>query len=113
MAQPVKTRKYDASSRRAAARQRREDILAAAYALMLRDGYAATTVDAIATEAGVSAETVYKAFAGKPGIVRALVHRALEGSGPEPAEVRSDRLRESSTGQELVAGLFQALDERV
>lgn len=104
MAQPVKTRKYDASSRRAAARQRREDILAAAYALMLRDGYAATTVDAIATEAGVSAETVYKAFAGKPGIVRALVHRALEGSGPEPAEVRSDRLRESSTGQELVAG---------
>jgi AcrR family transcriptional regulator len=80
------------------------DVLAAAHRLMLRDGYAATTVGAIAAEAGVSPETVYKAFGGKPGVVRALFRQALEGAGPEPAEERSNRLREGSTGEELVAG---------
>ncbi len=104
MPAPVKTRRYDASGRRALARARRQDILAAARELMLRDGYAATTVAAIAAAAGVSSETVYKAFGGKPGIVRALYRQALEGAGPEPAEVRSNRLRDRSTGHELVAG---------
>ena len=104
MDQPVKTRRYDASSRRAAARQRRDDILSAARELMLRNGYAATTVGAIARAAGVSTETVYKAFGDKPGVVQALYRRGLEGSGDEPAEERSNRLRGVSTGHELVAG---------
>jgi AcrR family transcriptional regulator len=109
--QPVKPRSYDASGRRAAARQRREDILTAARDLMLRRGYAATTVDAIATAAGVSSETVYKAFGGKPGIARALYRRGLEGSGTVPAEERSNRLRGVSTGHELVAGWAQLASE--
>src|SRR4051794_36238976 len=72
---------------------------------MLRDGYAATTIGSIATAAAVSPETVYKAFGGKPGIVRALHRQALEGAGPHPAEERSNRLRETATtGHELVAG---------
>src|SRR5215218_70130 len=71
---------------------------------MLRDGYAATTIGSIAATAGVSAETIYKTFGGKPGIVRALYQQALEGSGPEGAEHRSDRLRGTATGHELVAG---------
>ena len=104
MAAPVKARRYDASGRRAAAAQRRQDILVAARELMLRDGYAATTIGAIATAAAVSAETVYKAFGGKPGIVRALYQEALKGAGAEPAEKRSNRLRDRSTGHELVAG---------
>lgn len=104
MPAPVKTRRYDASGRRAAADMRRQKILATARELMLRDGYAATTIASIVTGAGVSAETVYKAFGGKPGIVRALYRQALEGAGPEPAEERSNRLRDNATGHELVAG---------
>lgn len=100
----VKARRYDASARRALALARREQVLASARELMLRDGYAATTLGSIADAAGVSVETVYKAFGGKPGIVRALYLRALEGAGPEPAETRSDRLRETSDGHELVSG---------
>ncbi|MGB7818950.1 MAG: TetR/AcrR family transcriptional regulator [Ornithinibacter sp.] len=104
MPAPVKTRRYDATTRRAQAESRREAILAAARDLMLRDGYAATTIGSIATAAAVSAETIYKAFAGKPGLVRALYQQALEGAGREPAEQRSNRLRETATGHELVAG---------
>jgi AcrR family transcriptional regulator len=102
--QHVKTRRYDASGRRAAAARRRDAILAVARDLMLQHGYAATTIGAIATVAGVSPETIYKAFGDKPGIVRALYHKALEGTGEEPAEQRSDRLRGVSTGHQLVAG---------
>jgi AcrR family transcriptional regulator len=100
----VKTRRYDATNRRALAKARREAILAAARDLMLRDGYAATTIGSIAAAAAVSAETIYKAFGGKPGIVRALYQQALEGDGPEPAEQRSNRLRGTASGHELVAG---------
>jgi AcrR family transcriptional regulator len=101
---PVKTRGYDASNRRALAEARRATVLGAARELMLRDGYAATTVTRIASEAGVSVETVYKAFGGKPGIVRALSQQALEGAGGEPAEQRSNRLRGTSNGHQLAAG---------
>jgi AcrR family transcriptional regulator len=38
-------------------------------------------------------DTIYKAFGGKPGLVRALWHRALEGVGPVAAERRSDELQ--------------------
>jgi len=68
-------------------------VLDVAERLMLRDGYDATTVAAVAEGADVSPETVYKSFGAKPDLVRALVRRGLEGAGPEPAETRSDRLR--------------------
>ena len=93
MTTPVKSRRYDSSGRRAAAHARRQRVLDAAERLLHRDGYAATTVAAIAEESGVSPETVYKSFGGKPGLVRALFDRALEGAGPTPAETRSDALR--------------------
>jgi AcrR family transcriptional regulator len=95
MSTHVKGRPYDSSSRREAARARRAGVVAVAGRLMARDGYAATTVNAIAAEAGVSPETVYKAFGGKPGLVRALFRQALEGAGTVPAESRSDALRDT------------------
>jgi AcrR family transcriptional regulator len=88
-------RRYDSSGRRERARQTREQIVDAAEALFLSDGYAATTVAAIAAAARVSVETIYKGFGGKPGLVRAIVERGLAGAGPVPAEQRSDRIRDS------------------
>jgi AcrR family transcriptional regulator len=109
--QRVKARSYDGSRRRAAARQRRGNILDAALELMQERGYAATTIADIASAAGVSPETIYKSFGGKTGVVRALFHRALKGAGTVPAEERSDRLRGVSTGHELVAGWAQLASE--
>ena len=90
-------RRYDASGRQAQARRNREAILDAAQRQLLEGGYAATTVAAVAREAGVSVETVYKGFGGKPGLVRALYDRGLVGPGPVPAYLRADAVREQET----------------
>src|SRR5947209_1382133 len=92
----VKPRPYDASRRRAVADRRRVVIIDAATTLFLEHGYAATTVSRVARAAGVSEETVFKAFGGKPGLVRAIWERGLAGAGDVPAEVRSDAQRASA-----------------
>jgi AcrR family transcriptional regulator len=86
-------RPYDARRRRERARENRDRIVDAAEELFLRDGYGPTTIAVVADAAGVSVDTIYKAFGGKPGLVRAIRSRALEGEGPLPAERRSDELQ--------------------
>jgi AcrR family transcriptional regulator len=88
-------RRYDSSGRRERARQTRDQITDSARELFLADGYADTTVAAIATAAHVSVETIYKSFGGKPGLVRAIMEKSLAGEGPVPAEQRSDRIRDT------------------
>jgi AcrR family transcriptional regulator len=100
----VKTRSYDSSRRRADARARRETVLGAARELFLRDGFAGTTVAAIADRAEVSAEMVYKTFGGKAGLIEALYRQAVLGSGDEPAFERSDRLRGLADPREILFG---------
>src|SRR4051794_16852118 len=86
------TRPYNSIRRREQAERTRQEVAEVARRRFLADGYAATTIAAVAGEAGVSVETIYKIFGGKPGLVRAIRERALEGAGPEPAETRSDAL---------------------
>lgn len=88
-------RRYDSSGRRERARQTRDQVTDTARELFLSRGYADTTVAAIAAAAHVSVETIYKGFGGKPGLVRAIVERALAGEGPVPAEQRSDHIRDT------------------
>lgn len=85
-------RRYDGSARRAHAERVRETLVDTAREMLLRDGYAATTIPNIARECGISAESVYKRYAGKPALVRAVVTQALQGVGPVAAETRSDAL---------------------
>jgi AcrR family transcriptional regulator len=99
-------RRYDATGRQARAEQLRDEVLQCARTLFLEHGYASTTVSAVAAAAGVSAEMVYKAFGGKPGIVRTIFERSLLGSGPGPAELRSDAAQLASTNPR---GLFRQL----
>jgi AcrR family transcriptional regulator len=83
MTQGVK-RSYDSTRRREQAAETQRQILRAAQRLFERDGYATTTVAAIASEAGVATKTVYLAFESKSGILRALWHLLLRG---DPADV--------------------------
>jgi len=93
---PVKTRRrYDSSGRKERARQVRDQITDIAAEMFQSGGYAATTVVAIAAASRVSVETIYKAFGGKPGMVRAIIERGLAGPGPVPAEQRSDQIRDT------------------
>jgi AcrR family transcriptional regulator len=79
MAEPVKARRYESPLRREQAAATRRRILGAAQELFERDGYAATSMAAIATAAGVSLKTVYLAFETKSGVLRALWHLLLRG----------------------------------
>jgi len=100
----VKGRRYDASGRRRASAQRRLVVVGQARRLFLEHGFGGTTVAAVAQAAGVSVETIYKAFGGKAGLVRAVWEQALEGGGPVPAEERSDAVSAvADDPQEVVA----------
>jgi AcrR family transcriptional regulator len=80
MPEPVKAkRRYDSTRRRAQAAATRADILDAAQRLFEQRGYAATSMEAIAAEAGVALKTVYVAFETKSGLLRALWHLLLRG----------------------------------
>src|SRR3954469_24488833 len=79
MAEPVKPRRYHSPRRRQQAEATRLGVLEAAERLFHRQGYAATSVAAIATDAGVAAKTVYLAFESKGGVLRALWHLLLRG----------------------------------
>jgi AcrR family transcriptional regulator len=64
MPEPVK-RNYSSTLRAEQARATRRAIVAAAGELFVRDGYGATTVDALALAAGVSRKTVFTSVGGK------------------------------------------------
>ncbi len=72
-------RRYESPRRREQAAATRELILDAANSLFERDGYAATSMVAIADRAGVSLKTVYLGFETKSGLLRAVWHRVLRG----------------------------------
>jgi AcrR family transcriptional regulator len=82
MDRPVK-RRYNAARRRAAAEATRERICAAAEKLFLRDGYARTSIRAVAHEAGVAEATVYLAFSTKATLLDATIARATRDNDGE------------------------------
>src|SRR5262245_46797929 len=85
MEHPVK-RRYDASGRRAAAEATRERICAAAERLFLRDGYARTSIRAVAREAGVAEATVYLGFSTKSALLNATIFRATGAEEGKPLD---------------------------
>ncbi|MGD9985875.1 TetR/AcrR family transcriptional regulator [Pseudonocardia sp.] len=72
------TRSYTSALRDEQARRTRATVLDAATRCFERDGYAATTMKAIAAEAGVSAQTVFTQGT-KPALLLAAVDRGFTG----------------------------------
>jgi len=83
MSDPPVKRRYDATARRANAAVTRTRICAAAEALFLRDGYARTTIKAVAKAAGVAEATVYVAFADKAALLDTVIVRATRDNASE------------------------------
>jgi AcrR family transcriptional regulator len=67
-------REYDSSGRQARAQETRRHILEAARKLFMERGYAGATAEAIAAEAGVSAQTIYAIFKNKKRILVSLMN---------------------------------------
>ncbi len=99
----VKRRTYRSSTRRDNAAETRRRILAAARTLFMESGYA-TTIETIASAAGVAPQTVYAGFGSKRGILFALLDEmavnadveqlaaALEAAAGDPARQLRERI---------------------
>lgn len=79
-------RKYDSPRRRAQAARTRSDIVEAARRLFEANGYAGTTLAAVASEADVAVETIYRTFGGKGALLEEVIRAAVAG-GAERATV--------------------------
>jgi AcrR family transcriptional regulator len=75
----VKRRGYNAPRRQAEAQRHRTRILGAARERFLTLGYAAATLPAIASDAGVSVETIYKVFGNKGRLFKTVFDVDLAG----------------------------------
>lgn len=72
--QKLTKREYDSTRRQAQAQETRRHILEAARKLFMERGYAGATAEAIAAEAGVSAQTIYAIFKNKKRILVSLMN---------------------------------------
>ncbi len=98
---------HDPGGQTRTARKRRA-ILDAATTLFLREGYLATSMDQIAAAASVSKQTVYKQFADKRSLFRAIVTGTVaEVSDPVAEQVAG--LRDSTDLAAGLQGLARAL----
>jgi AcrR family transcriptional regulator len=80
------TRRYTSTVRDEGARQTRRAITDAATVLFVRDGYAATSLAAIAQEACCARPTVFAVFGSKSALLRQVLDEALAGDD-EPVPV--------------------------
>jgi AcrR family transcriptional regulator len=79
MKEPVKGKSEAGRRREARAQQTRQRIVDASAHLFVDRGYAATTVELIAGEAGVAAATVYQAFGTKHAILARVLDISVAG----------------------------------
>jgi AcrR family transcriptional regulator len=94
--QPVKSHRAPRTRRAEQAEQTRRRILNAATSLFTEEGFATTTIEAIAARADVAVETVYSRFRSKANLLDSILGPAITGKDdhrtlfdlPEFAEVR-------------------------
>ncbi|TDW15385.1 TetR/AcrR family transcriptional regulator [Kribbella kalugense] len=76
-------------SRRERAQSTRRRIVEAAYQRFTEQGYAATTMDSVAGDAGVAVQTVYFTFRTKGELLQAAYEHAVDGPDGVPPHLSS------------------------
>ncbi len=110
--EPVSKRSYRSPRRLEQAAATRREVLAAARALFVANGYSATTIAEIAAQARVSVDTVYATVGRKPAMLRELVETAISGTEHAiPGEQRDyvARMNAAATAREQIAIYAQAI----
>lgn len=98
-------RRYDSSRRRARAADNRRRVVRAAHDLFTAQGFAATTVAAIAQAADVSVPTVYDGFGSKAELLERAIEVALAGDDQPVAVAErptSQWVHEADSADELL-----------
>lgn len=103
-------RRYDSLRRVAQAQETRAEIARAARRLFVTQGWAATTVRAVAEEAKVSVPTVYAAYGDKAGLVRAVADAADISADPTATLAE---LEDASADPEGQLAAMTAYDRRL
>ena len=112
-------RSYTSTKRQEQARATRRAILDAAAERFVTEGYAATTIQAIADGAGVAVQTVYAVFGSKREILRQLIETGITGDDdPTPVTERAEARAVAEEADpwrraELDAALSRSITERV
>lgn len=88
--------------------ERREQVLDSALSLILSDGYAAVTMEAVARGAGVTKPVVYDLFPNMGELVRGLLEREEEGALRQLGELLPKMLDEKADPDELMVQAFTA-----
>lgn len=83
------TRTYASAARAHAARETRQRILAAAYTLLVADGYPSLSMAALGKAAGVSPQTIYNSVGAKAQVLKACYDVTL--AGDDEAVAMNDR----------------------
>ncbi len=86
-------RRYHSPLRAEQAEQTRRRILRAARRLFVQQGFAGTTVAAVAQAAEVSPDTIYASLGGKRGLLEGVLELAISGLD-DPLSLPEQRLRE-------------------
>ncbi|MFO7690013.1 MAG: TetR/AcrR family transcriptional regulator [Cryobacterium sp.] len=99
------------SRRDAQAALTRDDIVRAAGRLLLRHGYVATSIGAIAAEAQVAVQTIYNSVGSKAELVAAVLERAATapGSAESVATAMRERIASARSPAEAVAAVADGL----
>lgn len=87
------------------AQETKDRIIAAARALMAANGWTATTIDAIAAEAGVAPQTIYAAFGNKRALLEGMRQAMMRDS--KIPELMAQATTESDASRRL--GLWAKL----
>ena len=112
-------RPYASAKREAQARETRQAILVSALELFVASGYTATTIQAIADDAGVAVQTVYAVFGNKRELLRQLIESTITGDdNPLPITERAESLAvaaepDARRRAELDAAMSRSITERV
>jgi AcrR family transcriptional regulator len=101
-------RSYDSRLRQERAAATRHAIAAAAGRLFVTRGYAAASIEDIASEAGVSRATVFASVGGKPDLLREAYRFAVRGPGnadiPLGQQPRNRKISAEPDAHKLLAG---------
>jgi AcrR family transcriptional regulator len=109
-ADEVKRKSYESPVRAGAARETRRRIRAAAAELFTTEGYAATTMTAVAAAAGVSDRTVYLSFETKAALLNECIRVAVRGGDEEAPLMAGAGFRAvlEAPPEQMLAGLADA-----
>lgn len=108
-------RSYDGRGRQEKARATRRAIVAAAREQLEQSGFTGTSIAAVAGRAGVSAESVYKAFGSKAALVKEVFDVTIAGDDePVPVADRPEvhRIQQEPDARRKIRLYVQGAAER-